>query len=339
VPEEQHPPSPNDARLRPLIAACGQVTGCRPVSEGQERILHMHLEQALSAYGPRREGRLTDHAAGWTRAPGGIDLVAESISLGIEVKVAKPEELLWDAIKLAQRVSPDAKWPKGLQAAALVVQTTGKALGQDSCYMLASEPQTYDLRKLIDARRDDWYWLMCGGRGIRPLSLPATLEAGATHTYSYASNPDVLLALRTFSAPSLESAERIPLDAHGWPLDLDPPIDDKWRHRIDQCAEQPPTRKLAHAVPNRHLPVEKSEVQIAQINLFKEEAPHRWAFAWAPGYEQPTAYRLAGDRCDEYDVRRSANGAVSAPASPQPLPDWCRDRVLRNPDRDSQAGG
>jgi hypothetical protein len=102
-----------------------------PAGSGRELALHARLRTALDRVAPMRvangEGRLDDHGRGWTRAPGGIDILAtappenESLAVGAEVKIRKLDELLWDAIKLGQRRS-SGPWPQALAGAAIIVE-------------------------------------------------------------------------------------------------------------------------------------------------------------------------------------------------------------------------
>ena len=87
-----------------LRVAVGDVANLGPVGAGNESLLHHRLRDALNSVGVlrvlRMEGRLLRQESGWTRAPGGIDVVATrpagggERALGIECKIGKPDELL-----------------------------------------------------------------------------------------------------------------------------------------------------------------------------------------------------------------------------------------------------
>ena len=99
-----------------------------PAGVGKERVLQARLAAELrgrlGVSSVAAEQRLEDHGRGWTRPPGGIDIVAraaEPLVLAFEVKILKLDELLWDAVKIGQRRG-DEPWPSAIDAAALVVE-------------------------------------------------------------------------------------------------------------------------------------------------------------------------------------------------------------------------
>ncbi len=87
-------------------------------------------------------------------------------SVGIEVKLEKPDELLWDAIKVGQRVERAKSWRDGLRSAALVVQIRRDKLEDSAAYMLwpAATTDGSTWAKPISAYRHDWYRSLCGGK-------------------------------------------------------------------------------------------------------------------------------------------------------------------------------
>ena len=210
-----------------------------PAGSGRELVLHNRLRAALARVAPLSvavgERRLEDHGRGWTRAPGGIDILAEappeygSLAFGAEVKIRKLDELLWDAIKLGQRRSDDP-WPQALAGAAIVVELQPGDLEH------ALAPRWFDgaVREfeVYDAIRDwpkAWYGLMCGGRGIRPTSLPKSVRLGAGGVHRYSDG--TLLCWRVIEADHVDSTERIAVDAHGIPDGIE--IPEEWRRQID----------------------------------------------------------------------------------------------------------
>lgn len=318
-----------ESATRILNQACRTITqaGYRPVAAGKERELHHRLKEALREHDPITEGRLAHHGCGWTRKPGGVDVVARGLSLGIEVKLDKPDELLWDAIKVGQRVDPDAGWDEALGIAAVVDQTTVDRLHSPDAYMLwPAAPKTFDVRALLDERRRDWYWLMCGGRGVRPTNLPRYLRASETQVHPYQDNPATVLAVRAFWASS-SATERFELDEHGWPHDMEVPAE--WRDRIDFCATRKAGVEIVGRIPTRSKPMDEEDVQIRRTQLTKDEGTCKWAFVWAPGFEHPTSFRLSPEDPERYDLRVSSNKAVTNPGAPKPLPEWCRASVCR----------
>jgi hypothetical protein len=71
--------------------------------------LHRQLEHNRGVGTPRTECRFA--LPGWTRPPGGVDLsvslARDTGSLVIEAKVGKPDEAIWDVIKLADILALD----------------------------------------------------------------------------------------------------------------------------------------------------------------------------------------------------------------------------------------
>ena len=301
--------------------ACWLITqpGYQPLPAGNERELHRRLENGLSKHEPITEGRLADHGRGWARKPGGIDVVAIGLSLGIEVKLDKPEELLLDAIKIGQRVESGPGWDKALGTAALVVQTTIDRMQSPTAYMLwPTAPKTFDVHALLDEQRKDWYWLMCGGRGVRPTDLPRHLHASETQVHPYQESPDTVLAVRTFQIPKSDASNRFDLDGHGWPDGIAVPR--AWRDRIDYCATREPPVKLELAIPTRRKPIGEKDVHVEHLELLEGEGKRVWTFVWSPGFKDPTSFRLTPEDPDRYDLRIASNGAVTNPGAPKPLP-------------------
>ena len=123
--------------------------------------MHRRLRDAFKRAATVRvletEGRLHCQETWWTRAPGGIDIVAtqrsgrQEYALGVECKVGKPDELLLDAIKLGQRCD-DKPWKQGLQAGALVVE--GKSLNEPraSAWFDPPLPRSTSSRRSRDGR-------------------------------------------------------------------------------------------------------------------------------------------------------------------------------------------
>jgi hypothetical protein len=207
--------------------------------------------------------------------------VAIDLSLGIEVKLDKPEELLLDAIKVGQRVEPGPGWDTALETAALVVQSTVDRMQSPAAYMLwPAAPKTFDVRALLEEHRKDWYWLMCGGRGVRPTDLPRHLQASKTHVHPYQESPDTVLAVRTFQILKSDASNRFDLDGHGWPDGID--VSRAWRDRIDYCATRNPPVKRALAIPTRRKPIGATDVRVEHVELLEGEGKRVWTLVWSP---------------------------------------------------------
>jgi hypothetical protein len=311
-------------------AASDVVRRHEPAGAGRELLLHARLRAALGRHEALHvaagEGRLEDHGRGWTRPPGAIDIVAETrvgprrVALGVEVKIRKLDELLWDAIKVAQRCG-EKPWPGALAAAALIVELQES----DLCHALAVS--WFDSAAAIvipsDAIRrwpKAWYDVMYGGRGIRPTSLPGSIRLGACGRHNY---PDgTLLCWRLLRADDVHGPERDPVDHHGFPLGLDYPRE--WCREIDRAAERRPRkarvtsrRRLTLAEPPRTITVAIEEDDVGRI----------WADVWDAGFVDPTSFRLVSSIDLRFDARVASNGALHIADPPKPLPAWCRGAV------------
>jgi hypothetical protein len=298
-----------------------------PAGSGRERVLHARLRTALARVAPLRvaggEGRLEDHGRGWTRAPGGIDILAEappeygSLAAGAEVKIRKLDELLWDAIKLGQRRSVDP-WPQALAGAAIIVELQPGDLEH------ALAPGWFDgaLREfeVYDAIRDwpkAWYGLMCGGRGIRPTSLPRSVRLGAGGVHRYSDG--TLLCWRIIEADHVDSTERIAVDADGIPDGIE--IPEGWRQQIDLAGARKPSEGRLPLRRRKTLPDPPSR---ATVVITEDHDGRLWADVWDVGFTVPTSFRLVGEDTLEYDLRVASNDAQHHPSTPKPVPGWCR---------------
>lgn len=301
-----------------------------PAGSGRELVLHDRLRTALARVArltvAAGERRLDDHGRGWTRAPGGIDILAEapsqygSLACGAEVKIRKLDELLWDAIKLGQRRS-DEPWPRALAAAAIVVEL------QPVDLEYAPAPRWFDAAvtefEVYDAIRawpKAWYGLMCGGRGIRPTSLPKFVRLGAGGVHRYADG--TLLCWRVIEADHVDSTNRIAVDAHGIPDGID--IPEKWRRQIHLAAQRKHSRRQEPLRRRETLRLPPSKTTVA---LADDGSGRLWADVWDVGFTVPTSFRLVGGGSLDYDLRIASNEAQHHPSTPKPLPEWCRAAV------------
>lgn len=157
----------------------------------------------------------------WTRPPGGVDLVVDvedgTGRLGMELKVGKPDESLWDAIKLAdvQVFEPQVR------AGYLVSDADWTDDGGGSELFLELPARTRTCRDLISASPADWAGTMIGGRGIRPCTSVGGVELAWIAEESLTRHPGRrLVAVRVL--PDRE-APRETYDAHGFPIGYEPP--------------------------------------------------------------------------------------------------------------------
>lgn len=120
---------------------------------------------------PRTECRFP--LSNWTRAPGGVDLSVRArdgkTSLLVETKVGKPEEAIWDIIKLADICVLDKSVTDVYLAYAADKKAWAKADKRTA--LLAAVDRSWDVRGMIEhneGSESDWRWLLKGGKGIRP---------------------------------------------------------------------------------------------------------------------------------------------------------------------------
>lgn len=315
-----------------LGAAVLEVARSGPVGAGNERRLHRGLREASPTGGVTKaldtEGRLQDQASQWTRSPGGIDVVSirsagdGARALGVECKVGKPDEVLWDAIKLGQRCDEEP-WNRGLEAAALVVEFTDKELCERRAVRWFDAAVTQvDTIEAIERWPEAWYGVLCGGRGIRPTSLPRTLKLGSGGHVRHPGGGSALCWRLVRASPVGADINRIGVDTHGWPPQVSVP--DEWRRQIDSAAEKAPERPTMALRPRRVLdkPPDKTIAEVVG------DAEGRvWADAWDNRETVPTSFRLSETDPTRYDVRRSKNDALACANPPERIPAWCSREV------------
>lgn len=319
-----------------LGSAIGQVARSGAVGAGNEYALHQRLRDALRMARLTKvldsEGRLQCQGNGWTRAPGGIDVISirptgdGERALGVECKVGKPDELLWDAIKLSQRCD-DKPWNHGLEAAALVVEVRDAELDKPrGVRWFDSAVAEVDTVEAIGRWPEAWYRLMCGGRGIRPTSLPRTLRLGPRGQAPHAGGGSAL-CWRLVAADAIAHVDRVAVDAHGWPPQVT--IPDEWRRKIDQAADTEtghpmtlPYRRTLDHPPDRTL-----------AETARDEEGRLWTDVWATRETVPTSFRLSDTDWTRYDIRRAKNDALTFADPPKELPDWCSREVAEGLER------
>lgn len=214
-----------------------------PAVPGQERAWGRRMVDALRAL-PQVRQVDDDVAHGelawrWTRPPGRFDLVwsVDGQRAAAELKIRKPDELIWDVVKLADQAGFD---DAPFAYAAICVQVEPSDLTRPSGPLLtgecAGEQRPFDW---ISRWPKDWHWLMRGGRGIRPRSLPGRVvlgepvvigDHGGTHWQIVS------------VAGTATGGERDALDAWGWPVELGL-RPDGWRPPVE--AEETVGRAIA----------------------------------------------------------------------------------------------
>jgi hypothetical protein len=156
--------------------------------------------------------------SGWTRPPGGVDLSAgftDGGSCVIEAKVGKPEEAIWDIIKLADILALDVT----ITAAYLIYDATSKTWAKtDRATSLFTEPeQLHTVRELIESSRPDWEWLLKGGRGIRPITCVAAIRIAHIGSRRLSAHEGHELRVLRVVPDVSSSLQRF--DTEGWPTD------------------------------------------------------------------------------------------------------------------------
>jgi hypothetical protein len=175
---------------------------------------------------------------GWTRNPGGIDLAVELADGGmalLEMKVDKPDEALWDALKLADFAisRPDLKpncfliydgarpiWSRPAEGASLFT-TAGRC---------------WSIRELIEHWPKAWRRLMIGGRGIRPQQSVSDLRVdplpGVDHDF------EGIRTLYALHVKPLPEAGTLTFDCDGWPVGYKPLEDVREQERRQDRAPE-----------------------------------------------------------------------------------------------------
>lgn len=155
----------------------------------------------------------------WTSSPGGIDLVAyldASQRLDFEMKVDKPDEVIWDAIKLAE-IQVGGRC-HGIAGAYLVLWATERSWAKGEAAPLFEASRTWGVQEMIEQWPKAWNKLREGGRGKVPRSSVAAIglepvggpAIAASATYGGAS----IQVARVWPA----TLERLDFDSEGWPV-------------------------------------------------------------------------------------------------------------------------
>lgn len=170
----------------------------------------------------------------WTRPPGRFDLVwAVADGQGAaELKIRKPGELIWDLVKLADHAGFDEA---AFRFAAICVQVEPSDLTRGSGALLAGTFSGVQRpRDWVERWPADWRSLMCGGKGIRPTSLPQRVHLGEPSIVgSRAGTHWRIVPIAGVG----EDEPRDELDAWGWPDGLGA-RPDGWRSAV-AAAEAP----------------------------------------------------------------------------------------------------
>jgi hypothetical protein len=183
---------------------------------------------------------------GWTRPPGGVDVAAELADgtgrLAIETKVGKPEESIWDAIKLADVQVFEPR----VRAGCLVSDAYWSAGAAGSILFERASPRRFACRELVSMFPSAWAWAMIGGYGIRPCRSVGGVKVAWVAEAPLAHHPDRrLVAVRVL--PDRKAPEEV-YDPEGFPRGYEPPHGLRAKvRRADEERERLPAAALAAA--------------------------------------------------------------------------------------------
>jgi hypothetical protein len=165
--------------------------------------------------------------AGWTRPPGGVDLALDGVAAGrvlMEMKVDKPDEALWDALKLADILAVE-----DIAAAYLIYAGAERAWDEEvEGADLFLRSGTWPVRELVERWPQAWAGLLRGGRGIRPRrGVGAVTVTPVCCIMSSEPGYSVRVARVALVADAAPQA----YDDDGWPVGFAPPSDLRLRVR------------------------------------------------------------------------------------------------------------
>jgi hypothetical protein len=187
---------------------------------------------------------------GWTRPPGGVDLAADlydgSGRLLMEMKVGKPDEAIWDAIKLADIVTQN---PEVLAAYLIYGATADRwAPATPVARLFLDPPAQASSRELIAWWPSAWADLLFGGDGIRPTESADSIAFSLIGSVkAVAHSGHVIKTLRVQATDdALDS-----YDTDGWPTGYEPPSG--LRAIVLAREERRRLRRLESASPPDHV--------------------------------------------------------------------------------------
>jgi hypothetical protein len=219
-----------------LANALGEVAGrraCSPAARPEAHLVAV-VRAALGDAATVVAGEPRYELPGWTRRPGGVDLACDhgGRRILVECKVDKPDEALWDALKLA-----DILRQHDVEAAYLLHDATDVIWHDHPVATLFTGPiQRWKVRDLIARWPKAWGDLLYGGRGIRPRESVAALDV----------EPAAAVALtpartaRLLRITPVRSRHRQHFDDDGWPTGYEPPRNLRIASRFVATTGPPP---------------------------------------------------------------------------------------------------
>jgi hypothetical protein len=160
------------------------------------------------------------HLLGWTRQPGGIDLAVDGVAAGrvlIEMKVGKPEEALWDMLKLGDILSVEDGAIGYLIYAGTERAWREEVEGAD-LFLAGGVWRAFDL---IARWPRAWADLIVGGRGIRPREGVGAIEITPACWINMRDGPGYSVQVARV-APVVDAPPQ-EYDDDGWPVGFTPP--------------------------------------------------------------------------------------------------------------------
>ena len=188
--------------------------------------------------------------SGWTRQPGGVDLALDGVAAGrvlIEMKVNKPHEALWDALKLCEILNAE-----DLTTAYLIYAGTARTWREEvegaDLFLTGGIWRALDL---IARWPRAWASLLEGGRGIQPRrGVGAIAITPVSWIVTHDAQGHSVQIARV--APVVDASPQ-EYDDDGWPLGFKPPRGLRSRVR-STLARQQTGQRLAAAQTDPPLP-------------------------------------------------------------------------------------
>jgi hypothetical protein len=209
-----------DGDVRRAAADAARVDIHKVPGKKPERALVEAFRDGLAAAGALTDLRFEQPCdlLNWSTPPGGIDLVADAGGgrrLDFEMKVDKPDEVIWDAIKLAD-VNASAR--RKVAGSYLVLWATTRSWVVGEASALFDMPRTWGVREMIETWPRAWDRLRSGGRGKVPLVTVA--EIAFEPVAEVTANSEFYDASIKVVRLSPTGPGRLAFDQEGWPLEM-----------------------------------------------------------------------------------------------------------------------
>lgn len=209
---------------RALHVAAGTMRPSRTGEPGEKRDLEPAVRVALEnefGAGIVRVGLRVRELPDWSPQPGGVDVVVLNgrgdIHLGLELKIYKLDETIWDVFKMASL----ARMPNVAAAYVAAAANQPRWHGEsDGAALFASPPhetKEWDTASFFDAWPRAWQGLLDGGSG-RPTRVPERLILTVVGDFPMTAWPGWSVRLVRVENP--REAGWLVLD--GWPIGYQP---------------------------------------------------------------------------------------------------------------------